>query len=198
MSFELITGLGNPGKQYDGTRHNIGFEILDAYAARFRAEWSESRKFEALTCQINHPTKGKLLLAKPITYMNESGRSLSAIARYFQINVEKIVVIHDDLNIDFGRVKISGSGSAGGHNGLSSILSHMDSVFTRFRVGIGPKIPSEMMLTDFVLGKFTPEERTFLEKQILAYANWLNLLVDRGAEVAMNYINRKKNTNESS
>jgi len=198
MSFELIAGLGNPGKRYDGTRHNVGFEVLDAYADRFRGEWNESRKFEALTCQINHPTKGNLLLVKPLTYVNESGKSLSAITRYFQIKTENIVVIHDDLNLDFGRVKISTSGSAGGHNGLSSIISHLDSEFTRFRVGIGPKTHSEMELKDFVLGKFLPEERTFLEKQILVYANWLNLLVDRGAEVAMTYINRKKNTNESS
>ena len=123
--------------------------------------------------------------------MNDSGRSLGAIIRYFGYRVDSVVVVYDDVNIELGDAKISVSGSAGGHNGIENILAHIGDGFLRFRIGIGPKEPKEMAIKDFVLGKFTRNEQTLVNKKMENFQEGLQLLVDSGPVVAMNQINRR-------
>lgn len=186
----VIAGLGNPGREYEGTRHNVGFWLVDAIARKEGCIWSLRREFEAETCTFRKRGK-KIFLVKPLTYVNESGRALSAFCRYYRIPATSLIVVYDELNMDAGRLKISVKGSAGGHNGLVSILQHLDSDFVRFRLGIGPREPAEMELKDFVLGKFTEEQMATFEGKEREFLWAVQLLVDSGPNHAMNRINQK-------
>jgi len=160
VKMKLFIGLGNPGKTYEKTRHNIGFEVIDALAA----EWNisiDQAKFQGLYGKGN--VKGeKVYLLKPMTYMNLSGQSIRALMDYFNIDVEDIVVIYDDLDLPVGRIRLRQKGSAGGHNGIKSTISHLGTQeFDRIRVGIdrptnGPNV------ADYVLGKFSKEDQEAL------------------------------------
>jgi PTH1 family peptidyl-tRNA hydrolase len=191
MSPGLIAGLGNPGKKYEKTRHNVGFLVIDAYAARYRAAWEKSAKFNAMICRIRHPSVGTIIGVKPLTYMNESGQAVGAVARYFGLPTDHIGVVYDEINLDLGQIKVSVSGSAGGHNGVASLLQHMGNGFIRYRIGIGPKKPAEIDMKDFVLGRFSEEESRRVESDLPQTLDGLNLLVDRGVTVTMNHLNRR-------
>jgi PTH1 family peptidyl-tRNA hydrolase len=128
---------------------------------------------------------------KPLTFMNASGKAVAAIARFYRIDPAAIVAVYDDLTIDLGLVKVSVTGSAGGHNGVASLLEHVGPGFTRYRLGIGPKQPAQMDMADFVLGKFTPEQHLFLTQQLDHTVKGLDLLLSRGADAAMNQLNRR-------
>lgn len=191
MSFRLIVGLGNPGKPYEGTRHNIGFRVIDAFAReRSASPWKENRSLEA-ECAAVDSGSGKLLLAKPSTYMNESGRSVAKVCSYYKIAPEHMVVLYDEINLDVGQIKLSLSGSAGGHNGVESILSHLPPRFARLRIGVGAKPHKEMDLADHVLGKFTAEEATLMDASLERCLDCLERLRRDGPEKAMIHINRK-------
>jgi PTH1 family peptidyl-tRNA hydrolase len=123
--------------------------------------------------------------------MNESGVSVGALARFYKIPVTDIAAVYDDLTIDLGLVKVSVTGSAGGHNGVASLLEKIGDGFVRYRLGIGPKEPSQMYLKDFVLGKFTPTQQIVVTQQLAHYISGLDLLLSRGAEAAMNQLNRR-------
>jgi PTH1 family peptidyl-tRNA hydrolase len=130
-------------------------------------------------------------LVKPLTFMNESGRSVSAVARYYKLPAAEVAAIYDDINIDVGLVKVSETGSAGGHNGVASLLEHLGPEFVRFRLGIGPKQPSSMDLKDFVLGKFTTDQSILIQQKLTHTIEGLELLLNRGASFAMNQLNRR-------
>ena len=185
-----IAGLGNPGREYEGTRHNIGFWLVDALAREQGLQWSLRREFEAEVCSFTRRGK-KIFLVKPMTYVNESGRALGAFCRYYRIPTTSLIVAYDELNLDAGRLKVSLKGSAGGHNGIASILTHLDSDFVRFRMGIGPRFPAEIDLKDFVLGKFTEQQLADFEGRVREFLGALQLLVDSGPDHAMNRINQK-------
>ena len=190
MSITLVAGLGNPGREYENTRHNLGFIALDSFARRQGLSWKTQHSFEAETTRWDRGGT-TYLLAKPQTFMNESGRSLRKLADFYKVPVTSIVALYDDLNIDLGLVKLSVTGSAGGHNGVASLLEHLGDGFIRFRLGIGPKLPPQMELKDFVLGKFTPEQNSIVETNLENYTNGLLLLLDQGVSRAMNSINRR-------
>ena len=126
-----------------------------------------------------------------MTFMNLSGEADGKVSRYFDLPTERISVIYDELNLDLGLTKISVTGSAGGHNGVASLLQHLGDGFVRFRIGIGPKMPVEMDMKDFVLDRFTEEELQLVESNLPDYLNGLNLLIDRGVTVTMNHLNRR-------
>ncbi len=191
MSILLVAGLGNPGREYVHSRHNAGFAVIDALAARHDLAWRKSLRFAAKTARWDRPPGPACLLAKPTTYMNDSGRAVRALASFHRVPPAGIIVIYDDLTIELGRVKITQSGSAGGHNGVASLLEHLGGGFIRYRIGIGPKHPPEMDLKDFVLGKFTPEEQTIFDDHLTTYTDGLGLLIDRGPARAMNQLNRR-------
>jgi PTH1 family peptidyl-tRNA hydrolase len=191
MSILLVAGLGNPGREYVHSRHNAGFAVIDALAARHDLAWRKSLRFAARTARWDRPAGPPCLLAKPTTYMNESGRAVRALAAFHRVPPAEVIVVYDDLTIELGRVKITQSGSAGGHNGVASLLEHLGGDFIRYRIGIGPKHPPEMDLKDYVLGRFTPEEQTIFDQHLTTYADGLGLLIDRGPAQAMNQLNRR-------
>ena len=191
MSIAVLAGLGNPGEEYAGTRHNLGFVVLDALAARDRLAWSKNRMCEALVARWNPQDRPPILLVKPQTFVNESGRCLRRISDYFQHPVSSVAVVYDDLTLEVGRVKLSVTGRAGGHNGVQSLLDHLGSGFVRFRIGIGPRQPPEIDLKDFVLGLMPPADRQIITNQISSFLAGLDLLATQGVEPAMNQLNRR-------
>jgi peptidyl-tRNA hydrolase, PTH1 family len=190
MSISLVAGLGNPGAEYAKTRHNLGFIVLDAFAQKHGLPWKLQASFEAETARWEQSGR-TVILAKPQTYMNESGRSVQKLAAFFKVPPDSIIAAYDDLNIDLGKVKVSVTGSAGGHNGVASLLEHLGDGFSRFRLGIGPKAPPQIELKDFVLGKFTPEQEDIVQKNLENYVSGLTLLIQQGPAKAMNQLNRR-------
>lgn len=191
MSISLVAGLGNPGRDYVSTRHNLGWIVIEAFAAKRGLAWKTQPQFEAEVARWDRPGHDTTYLVKPLTFMNESGRALGALARFYKVPVPAITALYDDLNIDLGLIKVSVSGSAGGHNGLASLLEHLGDGFVRYRLGIGPKQPAQMDLKDFVLGKFTPDQNALVIQKLDHYLSGLDLLLTRGPDAAMNQLNRR-------
>jgi PTH1 family peptidyl-tRNA hydrolase len=195
MSITLVAGLGNPGREYRDTRHNLGYVVVDSLARAHGLAWKTQAAFQAETARWESaPGPNPVLLAKPLTYMNDSGRALQSLASFHKLPVASVIVIYDDLNIDLGLVKVSLTGSAGGHNGIASILRHLGNGFIRYRLGIGPKHPAPMDLKDFVLGKFTTDQQIIVAQTLTHYLNGLRLLLAHGADRAMNTLNRRDTT----
>lgn len=160
----LVVGLGNVGKEYTNTRHNIGFHIVDAFAqANDFPSW-QTRK--DLKCEISMKTLGstQVILVKPTTFMNLSGESVQAVAHFYKVSPSDIVAIYDELDIVFGQIRTRVGGASGGHNGVKSLITHIGADFKRIRVGIGPKLHKDMDSADFVLGAFSKEQLELLPK----------------------------------
>lgn len=191
MFISLVAGLGNPGRQYDHTRHNLGWVALDSFAQKHGLVWKSATSFNADVARWDMDGGRTRWLLKPQTFMNDSGRSIAALARFYKIEPAAVVAVYDDLNIDLGLVKISTSGSAGGHNGVASLLEHLGNGFVRYRLGIGLKDPPQMDMADFVLGKFTSEQQLLVNQKLAHYVSGLDLLLSRGIAPAMNQLNRR-------
>ena len=191
MSVTLIAGLGNPGREYAGTRHNLGFVVVEALAAAEGLKWKKESRFESETARWDVRPGVTRLLVKPQTFMNESGRALRALLDFHKVAPDACIVAYDDLNIDVGLVKVSVSGSAGGHNGVASLLEHLGNGFVRYRLGVGGSRPAGMDLKDFVLGKFTAAESTLIDQKLKSLVDGLRLLINSGPAQAMNSLNRR-------
>ena len=191
MSVTLIAGLGNPGREYVGTRHNLGFTVVDALAAAEGLKWGRDSHFKAEIARWDVRPRVTRLLVKPQTFMNDSGPALRALLDFHQVPVDSLIVAYDDLTIDLGLVKVSVSGSAGGHNGVASLLEHLGSGFIRYRLGIGAPRPPEMDIKDYVLGKFSTEQTNLIAQQLTTFVDGLRLLINRGYAEAMNTLNRR-------
>lgn len=162
MPFHLVIGLGNPGRQYENTRHNIGFMVLDRLAAATGAAFESAPRWQSQIARI--PGESTLLL-KPQTFMNLSGRAIRQILDFHKWPFSSILVIYDDAALPFGSLRFREKGSAGGHNGIKSIIQHLGTdVFPRLKIGIGSSQPGNM--TGHVLGKFSPEEQAHLENTL--------------------------------
>lgn len=160
----LIIGLGNPEKKYQDTRHNLGFMCLDNFAAKQEfPNWVEKKDLKCLLTSKNF-NQTKVILAKPNTYMNNSGESLAALQRFYKIPSKDTLIVHDELDIDFGSIKIAFGGGSAGHNGLKSIISRGGQETGRMRIGIGPKKPEQIDSADFVLAKFSKVEEKHLSE----------------------------------
>ncbi|MFN3651352.1 MAG: aminoacyl-tRNA hydrolase [Armatimonadota bacterium] len=184
----LIVGLGNPGAQYHNTRHNIGFRVVDLLAERHRID---TRKVER-QANFGRGAIGETVvaLAKPLTYMNLSGESVAPLARLLQLRPEEIIVVVDDMDLPPGRIRIRPSGSAGGHNGLKSLIQHLGTTeFPRVRVGVGRPSGPKGGTVDHVLGKFTREELEPVQDSIRAAADAVEAIVTDGLQAAMNRFN---------
>lgn len=159
----LLVGLGNPGAEYDLTRHNVGFYALDAFVAATdeMASWVDKKD---LKCQLSSGQLGnvRVVAIKPTTFMNASGESVQAVTAFYKIPAEQVVVIHDELDIDFGQIRMRMGGSAAGHNGIKSVSQHIGEDYGRIRIGIGPKVPEQIDSSHFVLQKFNSEEQAQL------------------------------------
>ena len=186
----IIAGLGNPTLQYEGTRHNVGFDVIDMLADRYNIS-VDGRKGRAL---IGKGMIGgqKVLLVKPQTYMNLSGESLRELVNYYKIDEEhELLVIYDDISLDVGQLRIRKKGSAGGHNGIKSIISHLGTnVFPRIKVGVGEK-PSGYDLADYVLGHFSKDDRAKMQEGYTRAMHAAEMLVAGDVEQAMNEYNKK-------
>lgn len=186
----VIVGLGNPEKDYRWTRHNMGFEVINKLAYDWDIEINRA-KFRAHLGEGSRAGQ-KVLLAKPQTYMNLSGESVRDILHFYKLTPESLIVVYDDTDLDLGRVRIRESGSAGGHNGMKSILYQLDSdAFVRVRVGIGAK-PSGYDLADYVLSKFRKDEQDPMVDGITLAGEAVELILKEGAASAMNRFNHKR------
>ena len=191
MSLSLVAGLGNPGREYEHTRHNLGWVVLDALAGKHGLAWKRAPQFNADVARWDVGRGHTRWLMKPLTFMNDSGRAVSAMARYHKLETNALAAVYDDITIDLGLIKVTTSGSAGGHNGVASLLEHFGDGFIRYRMGIGPKHPAQMDMADFVLGKFTSEQQLTVNQKLDQYVQGLELLLSRGVEPAMNQLNRR-------
>ena len=186
---KVIVGLGNPDKKYHGTRHNIGFQTIDYLSDKYRIS-VDTKKHKGLI------GKGiidgqKVLLVKPMTYMNLSGECLRPIMDFYKLEPEDFIIIYDDINLDVGQLRIRKKGSAGGHNGIKSIISHFGSQeFPRIRIGVGEK-PKEYDLVAYVLGHFSKEELKIYEELMPDIAGAVELMVWDDIDQAMNQYNKK-------
>lgn len=182
-----VIGLGNPGRAYDGTRHNVGFDTIDCLAERNNVKLNKI-KHKAVYGET-YINNEKVILVKPQTYMNRSGECVLDIYSYYNIPIENIIVIYDDIDIKFGSLRIRQKGSAGSHNGMKSIIYHLQSEhFPRIRIGIG-KPEEGMDLADFVLSRFTKDEREIIDSTIERAALAVETIISQGLNKAMNEYN---------
>lgn len=187
----VVVGLGNPGKDYTNTRHNIGFNTVDLIARRNNINLNKI-KFQSIYGEGNISGE-KVLLVKPQTYMNNSGITVRDISKYYKVSIENIIVVVDDIDIDFSSVKIRAKGSAGSHNGLKSIISYMQGEdFPRVKVGIGKKHVNQD-LADFVLSRFSRDEQIDIDISFTTAAEAVESIIKDGIDTAMNKYNIKTN-----
>ena len=184
----LVAGLGNPGPEYAHTRHNIGFMVVDLLAHEAGLKWEKASKADAATAKL-----GDALLIKPASYMNQSGHPLHAIAQFYKISPEEILVVLDDFSLPLGRLRIRQNGGPGGHNGLESIIVQFGTEeIPRLRIGIGPA-PAEGA-TDYVLSNFFAEQKSLVRSTIDRAAEAVKCAVDKGVVSAMNTFNQIEDT----
>lgn len=189
---KIIAGLGNPGTEYARTKHNVGFMFVDALAEALGVSASEwQAKFDALVAPARIGTQ-KVLLVKPQTYMNESGRAIGPLLSWYKLEPEDLIVVHDDMDIPVGTIRIRKKGSAGGHNGIKSILAHVgDEHFARVRIGIGRPLPG-WTVVNHVLAPFSDEGQQKIEDAIKYLEPAVECIVTDDVDVAMNRYNPKK------
>ena len=189
MDTFIIVGLGNPGDEYKFTRHNIGFSVIDALKEDY-AVVVEKLRFNAMVSEIIVNGK-KLVFVKPQTYMNSSGESVIQVCEWYKISLNRLIVVYDDIDIEWGKLRIRPSGSAGSHNGLKSVISLLGSQdFPRVRVGIG-KPPANWDLVNYVLGRFNEDEKKVLGQVIDNAKRAVKSIVEVGVDSAMNIFNKR-------
>lgn len=186
---KLIVGLGNPGKEYDKTRHNIGFNVLDLLANKYNITFSENKKFNALEASFNLMGE-KVILVKPLTFMNLSGDSVIKYMNYYDIDVNDLLVIHDDLDMELGKIRIVFDSSSGGHNGIKSIINNLSSQkFTRLKIGISHN--KNIDTKDYVLGKFSKSDIESLNSIINQCANIIEEFSEKSFLDLMSQYNKR-------
>ena len=191
----VIAGLGNPGREYERTRHNIGLQCIDYLSALYRMPVSKI-KFKSLIGEEIIQEK-RVILAKPQTYMNNSGEAIKAIVDYYKVDAGNVVIIYDDADLEPGVIRIRPKGSSGTHNGMKSIIYHMQTdEFPRFRIGIG-KPPEKMDLVSYVLGVFSEEEQRIMNEVIERTAAAVGDFLAAGIETAMSKYNCKNNNDKN-
>ena len=187
----IIVGLGNPGKQYEHTRHNVGFEVIDRLAEKNDILMTE-RKHRAF-CGKGLIGGQKVMLLKPQTFMNLSGESVKSAVDFYQIGTDELIVVYDDVSLSPGQLRIRRAGSAGGHNGIKNIITPLGTQeFSRVKVGVGEK-PERMDLADYVLSHFSKGEWEMMEEAFKEAADAVEVMITDGVDAAMNRFNAKKN-----
>lgn len=192
----IIAGLGNPDRQYEGTRHNVGFDVIDRLAEKYNISVDAKKHRAYIGRGIIEGQK--VILAKPQTYMNLSGESIISLVDYYKADEEnELLVIYDDISLDVGQIRIRTKGSAGGHNGIKNIISHLGTqVFPRIKVGVGEK-PKGYDLADYVLGHFSKAEKELMEEGYDHAVHAAEMIVSGQINEAMNEYNRRKREESS-
>ena len=186
----MLVGLGNPGREYEKTRHNVGFRVTDLVSGQLKTK-IDRLKFQALTRLVNYNGM-KVLLVQPQTYMNASGAAVSALASYYKGKPERILVVFDDISLPVGRIRVRKDGSAGGHNGIKSIIQSLGTdQFPRVKVGVGAKPHPDYDLADWVLSKFSAQEEKDLAPALDHAAQAALMVLDQGTEKAASAFNGK-------
>ncbi|MEA5509770.1 aminoacyl-tRNA hydrolase [Crocosphaera sp. UHCC 0190] len=186
---QLIVGLGNPEAKYDKTRHNIGFEVVDKLADAWQLSWKENRRFQGMIAEGNSRNNQKVYLLKPLTYMNRSGQSVRAVTDWYKLNSADVLTIYDDMDLPIGRMRMRLSGSAGGHNGMKSIIAHLGNQnFPRLRIGIGKSNHTDETISH-VLGRFSPDEKVIIDKIFPLVVDAVEMSLKQGIEKAMSLFN---------
>ena len=187
-SVHLIVGLGNPGAEYAKTRHNAGFLLVEKLAAKWKAIWTNERKFSARVAK-SELGENRVLLCQPQTFMNLSGAAVGALLNFYQLPLKQLVVAVDDADLPFGEIRLRANGGSGGHHGLESIAQHVGSrEYARLRIGIGRQ-DGAREITNFVLGRFDPAETLVLEKVLERASGQVECWLDGGIEKAMSQFN---------
>src|SRR5215467_4879750 len=185
---KLVVGLGNPGSEYEHTRHNVGFRVVDKLASKLGWKWSERRNRAILAS--GSIGLEKVVLAKPLTYMNLSGQSVGELVRWYKIQPEDVLVVYDELDLPIGKIRLRAKGSAAGHNGLRDIIHHLHtSNFPRLRIGIGRSAKSYIKGKDHVLGVPTHDERELLEIGEDRAVDAIEMVIRQGISSTMNVVN---------
>lgn len=188
-NLHLIVGLGNPGDDYAGTRHNAGFLLVELLANRWQGKWTLEKKFQSRLARVEWNGR-KLILCQPQTYMNASGEAVGALVGYYRVSVGKLMVMVDDADLPFGEIRLRARGSSGGHHGLESIEQRLTTQeFARLRIGIGRAASDGRQITDYVLGKFSADETKLLEKVLARAADQVECWLTTSIENAMNQFN---------
>jgi PTH1 family peptidyl-tRNA hydrolase len=183
---KLVVGLGNPGKKYHGTRHNVGFAVVDALAESPRAGRPQER-FDAEVVEVVEDA-GKVLLVKPLTFMNLSGRCVRQIVDFYQLPLEELLVVCDDINLPLGKLRARARGTHGGHNGLRDIQNHLGTTeYARLRIGVDA--PAENETVDHVLGRFRPSEKAVIEEALQKAVQAVDVWLNKGIATCMNQYN---------
>ncbi len=186
----IVAGLGNPGPKYELTRHNVGFLVADVLADRGAARWSVHKASKADVVETRHGGE-KLIVMKPRSYMNLSGQSVGALAKYLSVPPEQVIAIHDDLDLDLGTIRLKLGGGEGGHNGLRSLTQHLGTRdYLRVRIGVG-RPPGRMDAAAYVLKPFAKAERDLLGVVVEEAADAVEALVDLGLEAAQNQVHAR-------
>ncbi len=190
MKMVIIAGLGNPTKEYENTRHNIGFMAIDALADKYNIHVMDCKHKALIGKGIIGGTK--VILAKPLTYMNLSGEAIRAIVDYYKVDpTSELIVIYDDISLDVGQLRIRKKGSAGGHNGIKNIIAHLgDDTFLRIKIGVGEK-PKGYDLADYVLENFSKEDLEVMRESLEKVDGAVNLMLEDKVDAAMNEYNKK-------
>jgi PTH1 family peptidyl-tRNA hydrolase len=188
-NLRLIAGLGNPGPGYARTRHNIGFVLAERLAAGWKAEWKLERKFSARLATLQRAGQ-RVILCQPQTFMNESGEAIAALARFYQLPPERLLVMVDDADLPLGQIRLRPEGSSGGHHGLESIEQQLGSrAYPRLRLGIGRRAEDDREITDYVLGRFSAAERLVMAEVVERAAQQVECWLSEGIAQAMNQFN---------
>jgi PTH1 family peptidyl-tRNA hydrolase len=186
---KIVVGLGNPGKRYAGTRHNVGFAVIDTLARGPQAGGFHER-FDAEVAELIEDG-GKVLLVKPQTFMNLSGRCVRQLVDFYQVPLEDLLVVCDDINLPLGQLRVRARGTHGGHNGLRDIQAHLGTTeYSRLRIGVGS--PEEVDAADHVLARFRPSEQPVIDEAVLLATQAVTVWLHRGVEACMNQFNAKK------
>lgn len=190
IAMYIIIGLGNPTVKYQATRHNIGWDAITRISDDYRIAL-DSKQHKAI-CGKGYIEGEKVMIAQPLTYMNLSGESVRELIEYYKVTPEEIIVIYDDISLDVGQLRIRKKGSAGGHNGIKSIIQHLGTdEFPRIKVGVGDK-PKDWDLADYVLSRFQPEEQATIREALKDTSDACKMIITAGIDTAMNQFNKKK------
>jgi PTH1 family peptidyl-tRNA hydrolase len=193
-NLRLIVGLGNPGRAYARTRHNAGFMAVEELARRWSGDWSSEKQFQARCARVDREG-ARFLLCLPETYMNSSGEAVTAVARYYDVSPDRILLVVDDADLKFGTIRLRPEGSSGGHHGLDSVTRHLGTdKYARLRVGIGRQSEGARQIVDYVLSAFGPAEVELLEKVLGRACDQIECWWREGTAVAMNRFNGSINT----
>ena len=186
----IIIGLGNPTEKYQATRHNVGWDAITRISDDYQIPLNQ--KSHKALCGSGYIEGEKVILAQPLTYMNLSGESVRSLVDFYKVSSEDIIIIYDDVSLDVGQLRIRKKGSAGGHNGIKSIISHLGTdVFPRIKVGVGEK-PKEWDLADYVLSRFKGEEEAIIRRALKDTSDACRMIITDGMGSAMNQYNKKK------